>query len=107
MPQLVEGHLGVALQHFQVGAMLSLCLAIILLEFFAVRALNLLFQVAHLVVERAHDVHGLIHPVGEAFALEVRKTEVADDERYPNDLAAQATSTAAVFACFLFCRDGR
>ena len=68
--QLLKGHSGIALQPFQVGAMPPLGLAAILLEFFAARALNLPFQVADLPVERAHDVHGLIHPIDQAFALE-------------------------------------
>ena len=86
--------------------MLPLCLAVIFLEFFAARALNLLFQVADLAVERAHDVHGSIHPIDQAFALAVGETEVADDERNSNDLAAQVASAAAVFACFLFRHNG-
>ena len=69
--QLLKGHSGIALQPFQVGAMPPLGLAVIFLEFFAARALNLPFQVADLPVERAHDVHGLIHPIDQAFALEV------------------------------------
>ncbi len=49
--------------------MLPLRLAVFFLEFFTARALNLLFQVADLAVERAHDVHGFIHPIDQAFAL--------------------------------------
>src|SRR5947209_1265802 len=86
--QLLEPHAGIAFQSFQIGAMLSPCLAVIFLELFAARALNLLFQVADLAGERAHGVHGFIHPVDQAFALDVGETEVADDERNPNDLAA-------------------
>ena len=67
----LEAHVGIAFQPFQVGAMLSLCLAVVLLEFFAVRALNLLFQVADLAVERAHNVRGFIHLIDQAFALAI------------------------------------
>jgi hypothetical protein len=67
-----------------------------------VRALNLLFQVADLEVERAHNVDGFIHPIDQAVALAIRKTEVADDERNPNNLAAQTASVATVLVCFLF-----
>jgi hypothetical protein len=79
----------------------SLRLAVVFLELFAVRALNLLFQVADLEVERAHNVHGFIHPIDQAFALAFRKTEVADDERNPNHLAAQLASAATVLLSFL------
>jgi hypothetical protein len=58
------------------------------------------------VVERAHDVHGFVHSIDRAFVLEVGETQVADDARNPNPLAAQATSAAPVLARFLFCRDG-
>ena len=103
----LEAHAGIAFQPFQVGAMLSLRLAVIFLEFFAARALNLLFQVADLAVERAHDVNGFVHSIDQAFALEIRKTEVADDERNPNNLAAQLASAATVLVCFLLWGDGR
>ena len=92
---------------YQIRAMLSLRLAVVFLEFFAVRALNLLFQVADVAVERAHTVHGFIHSIDQAFALAIRKTEVADDERNPNHLAAQPAAAATVLVCFLLCRDGR
>jgi hypothetical protein len=105
--QLLEPHAGIAFQPFQIGALLPLCLAVIFLQFCVARALDLLFQLADLMVERAHDVHGFVHPIDQSFVLEVGKTEVADDARNPNHLAAQATSAASVFACFLFCRDGR
>src|SRR5262245_19820466 len=101
MAQFVEADLGIDFQFFQVGAMLSLHLAVVLPEFFAVSALNPLFQVAVLAVERAHDFDGLIHPLDQAFALAIRKTEVADDERNPNYLAAQLTSAATVLMRFL------
>ena len=67
--QLLEAHAGIAFQLFQVGAMPSLCLAVIFFEFFAVRALNLPIQVADPAVEKAHDVHSFIHPIDHAFAL--------------------------------------
>ena len=81
--------------------MLSLRLAVIFLEFFAVRALNLLFQVADLAVERAHSLDGFAHSIDYAFALTIRKTEVADAERNPNNLAAQPAAAATVLVCFL------
>src|SRR5260370_36839060 len=59
-PQIREAHVGIDFQLFQVGAMLSLRLAGIFLEFFAVGALNPLSQFADLAVERAHSVHDLI-----------------------------------------------
>jgi hypothetical protein len=62
-PQLLQAHAGVAFQPFQVGAMLSLRFTVIFLEFFAVGALNLLFQVPDLAVERAHNVHAFTHPI--------------------------------------------
>src|SRR5664280_2957993 len=107
MLQLLEATAGIAFQPFQVAATLPLCLAVTLLQFFAARALNVLSQVADLAVERAHDVHGSIHPIDQAFALPVAETEIADDERNPNDLAAQAASAVAVFVRFLFCHNGR
>src|SRR5713226_7272082 len=69
VPQLLEAHAGIALQPFQIGTMPSLRPAVIFLEFFALRALNLLFQVADLTVQRAHDVHAFIHSIDQAFAL--------------------------------------
>ena len=69
--QFRKAHSGIALQPFQVGAMQPLGLAVIFLEFFAARARNLPSQVADLPVKRAHDVHRLIHPIDQAFALEV------------------------------------
>jgi hypothetical protein len=69
--QLLEPRSGIAFQPFQISAILPLCLAVIFLQFLAARALNLPFHVADLPVERAHDVHGLIHPIDQAFALEV------------------------------------
>jgi hypothetical protein len=67
--QLLKTHAGIALQPFQVGAMPPLRLAVIFLEFFAARALNLPFQVADPAVERAHDVHSFIRPIDHAFTL--------------------------------------
>src|ERR1019366_6027965 len=105
--QLLEATAGIAFQPFQVAATLPPCLAVTLLQFFAARALNLRSQVADLAIERAHDVHGSINPIDQAFALAVAETEIADDERNLNDLAAQAASPVAVFARFWFSHNGR
>src|SRR5208283_2998676 len=104
--QLLETHAGITFQPFQVTAIAPLCLEVIFLQLFTARALNLFSQVADLAVERAHDVHGSIHPIDQALALAVAETEVADDERNSNDLAAQAESAATVFARFLICHNG-
>ena len=100
-PQFLEVYVGIAFQPFQFGAVLSLRLAVVFLEFFFVRAHNLLFQVANLAIERAHNVHGFVHPIDQPFALEICKAEVTDDERNPNNLAAQPVSAATVLVCFL------
>jgi hypothetical protein len=44
--------------------------------------------------------YGFIHSIDQAFALAIRKTEVADDERNPNNLAAQPASAATVLVSF-------
>src|ERR1017187_9651154 len=73
--QLLKANAGIAFQPFQVAAILLPCLAVTLLQFFAARAFNLLSQSADLAVERAHDVHGSIHPIDQAFALPVARSE--------------------------------
>ena len=105
--ELLETHAGIVFQTLHVGAMLPPPPAVIFLEFLAARALNLLFEVADPAVKRAHSVHGFTHAIDQACALEVGKTEVADDARNPHDLAAQIQSAAAVLASFLSCWDGR
>ncbi len=99
--QLLEPHAGRAFQPSQVGLIHPLSLAVRLLEFFGARALNLLIQIADVAVERAHNFHAFIHPIDQAVALEIRETEVADDERNPNNLAAQPAAAATVLVCFL------
>src|SRR2546430_12931458 len=75
----------------------SLHLAVIFLQFFAARALNLLFQVADLTAERAQEVHGFIHPIDQAFALEVGKTEVAEDRKSTRLNSSHSQISYAVF----------
>ena len=101
--QFRERHPGAAFERFHLGTMLALQATIVLLEFLAARARNLLFQITELALQRTHQVGGLIHPFRQPLAFRRGQAQLADNKRNPHYLAAQLAPASAVSPRLLIC----